>query len=166
MSEFFGKYRGKVENNVDPSQLGRLQVSVPAVLGDTTLNWALPCMPFAGSGVGLFAVPPIGANVWVEFEGGNTDQPIWSGCFWSLPTDVPAKPGLAEVKVFKTDCIEMQLSDVPTLGGFTLKVNAPAVPVPMTLSMDAGGIKLSMANFSIALTSAGVSINDGALEVI
>lgn len=69
--QFLGKHRGKVENNVDPLQLGRVQVSVPAVLGDGRLSWAMPCVPYAGSGVGLFAVAPVGANVWVEFEQGR-----------------------------------------------------------------------------------------------
>ena len=73
MSEFFGKYRGKVENNLDPLQQGRLQVSVPAVLGEGRLSWAMPSAPFAGPQVGLFAIPPQGANVWVDFEGGDTD---------------------------------------------------------------------------------------------
>lgn len=66
--KFFGKYRGKVENNIDPMQLGRVQVKVPAVLGDGTMSWAMPCVPYAGSGVGFFAIPPNGANIWVEFE--------------------------------------------------------------------------------------------------
>lgn len=77
--QFFGKYRGKVENNIDPMMMGRVQVSVPAVLGDGGLSWAMPCAPYAGSGVGFFAIPPTGANVWVEFEGGDPDYPIWSG---------------------------------------------------------------------------------------
>ncbi|HBL27563.1 MAG TPA: baseplate assembly protein, partial [Acidobacteria bacterium] len=55
---FYGKYRGKVSNNIDPLQIGRLQVSVPEVLGDGRLSWALPCVPFAGPGVGFFALPP------------------------------------------------------------------------------------------------------------
>jgi uncharacterized protein involved in type VI secretion and phage assembly len=79
---YYGKYRGKVENNIDPMQMGRVQVSVPAVLGESTLGWAMPCSPFAGSGVGFFAVPPTGANVWVEFEGGDPDFPIVAGGFW------------------------------------------------------------------------------------
>lgn len=82
MKRYYGKYRGKVENNIDPMQLGRIQVSAPAVLGDGTLSWAMPCTPYAGSGVGFFAIPPVGANVWVEFEGGDPDYPIWAGCFW------------------------------------------------------------------------------------
>jgi hypothetical protein len=74
MPEFFGKYRGKVENNVgkvennvDPMQMGRVQVSVPAVLGGGRLAWAVPCVPYAGPGVGFFADPPRGDNVCVEF---------------------------------------------------------------------------------------------------
>lgn len=73
---FFGKYRGKVESNLDAFQQGRVQVSCPAVLGDGSLSWAMPCAPYAGSGVGFFAVPPNGANVWVEFEGGDPDYQI------------------------------------------------------------------------------------------
>jgi hypothetical protein len=165
MSSFYGKYRGKVENNIDPLLLGRVQVSCAAVLGDGTLSWALPCAPYAGSGVGLFAVPPIGANIWVEFEGGNPEQPIWSGCFWGVG-DVPATPAVPQMKVFKTEAITLQMSDLPGVGGFTLQVGSPAVPVPLSLTMDASGIKLSMAAFSIALSASGVSINDGALEVI
>ena len=107
MSEFYGKYRGKVENNVDPLQQGRVQVSVPAVLGDGRLSWAMPCAPYAGSQVGFFAVPPVGANIWVEFEAGNPDYPIWSGCFWGSG-ECPASPALAENKVFKTDAITLR----------------------------------------------------------
>ena len=74
--------------------LGRVQVSVPAVLGDGRLSWAMPCVPYAGSQVGFFAIPPVGANVWVEFEGGDPDYPIWSGCFWGTG-EVPATPAMA-----------------------------------------------------------------------
>ena len=165
MSPFYGKYRGKVENNVDPMMLGRVQVSVAAVLGDGTLSWALPCAPYGGSGVGFFAVPPVGANIWVEFEGGNPEQPIWSGCFWGAG-EVPAMPAVAEMKMFKTDCISLQMSDLPGVGGFILEVSPPAVAVPLKLTLDSDGIKLAMAAFSIAIGATGVSINDGALEVI
>ena len=72
--KFFGKYRGKVENNIDPLQQGRLQVSCPAVFGEGTLAWAMPCVPFGGSGVGFFALPPVGTNLWVELEAGDPDE--------------------------------------------------------------------------------------------
>ncbi len=165
MMQAFGKYRGKVESNLDPMLLGRVQVSVPAVLGEGTMSWAMPCVPYAGSGVGLFAVPPVGANVWVEFEGGDTDYPIWSGCFWGTG-EVPASPAVPQVKVFKTDAVTLTLSDLPGAGGVTIEASPPAVPVPLKIVMDASGIELSNSNASVKLTPASVSLNNGALEVI
>jgi len=165
MTQFFGKYRGQVANNIDPMQLGRIQVSVPAVLGDGQLSWAMPCVPYAGSGVGLFAIPPIGANIWVEFEGGDPDFPIWSGCFWGV-AEVPAVPALAEIKVFKTDGVTLTLNDLPGVGGFTLEVNPPLVTTPLKLVFNASGIELSNGAASVKLTPVSVSLNNGALEVI
>jgi hypothetical protein len=165
MATFFGKYRGKVENNVDPMQQGRVQVSVPAVLGEGRLSWAMPCVPYAGPGVGFFAVPPVGANVWVEFEGGDTEYPILSGCFWGTG-EAPAAPALAQTKVFKTDGVKLTLNDLPGAGGFTIEVGPPAVPIPLTLVFNAGGIEIKNGAASIKLTPASVSVNNGALEVI
>ena len=80
---FFGKYRGVVLDNDDPDQQARLKVQVPAVMGETEVGWALPALPFAGPGHGLVMLPEVGAMVWVEFEAGHVDFPIWSGCFFS-----------------------------------------------------------------------------------
>ena len=127
MSQFFGKYRGKVENNIDPLMLGRIQVSVPAVLGDgdSELGDAVRRRTRAPAS-GCSLMPPVGANVWVEFEGGDPDYPIWSGCFWGVG-EVPAHPAIPQMKVFKTDGITLTLSDLPGAGGFTLEVGPPAV---------------------------------------
>jgi hypothetical protein len=160
----FGKYRGKVENNIDPMQMARLQVSVPAVLGDGRLSWAMPSVPYAGPQVGLFAVPPVGANVWVEFEGGDTDYPIWSGCFWGTG-ELPV-PALPQVKQLKTDGIKLTLSDVAGAGGFTLEVGPPVVPTPLRLVFNAGGIELTNSAANVKLSPLSVSVNNGALEVI
>ena len=88
-NSFYGKYRGTVLDNIDPLQSGRLQVEVPDVAGTVPSTWALPCLPFAGTGAGFFAVPPVGSLVWVEFEQGDPDYPIWTGCFWGTAADVP-----------------------------------------------------------------------------
>jgi len=166
MREFHGKYRGKVEDNRDLQRQGRLQVSVPAVYGEGRLAWALPCVPYAGPQVGWFALPPVGANIWVEFEGGDAEQPIWSGCFWGALEVLPAAAAAGpDRKTFQTDGISLQFDDSPGSGGVTLQVGDPIVQTPLTLTMNADGIKLSMAQFSVALTAEGVSINDGALEV-
>ena len=87
---FYGKYRGLVMINVDPDSRGRLKALVPEVLGEVPSSWALPCAPYAGTGSGFFAVPPIGAGVWIEFEAGDVSRPIWSGAWWAsgeLPKD-------------------------------------------------------------------------------
>lgn len=165
MTEYFGKYRGKVENNIDPLMLGRVQVSVPAVLGSGRLSWALPCAPFAGPGVGLFAVPPKGANVWVEFEGGDPDYPIWTGGFWGAG-EAPAVPALPEMKVFKTDAVTLTISDLPGAGGVTLEVMPPAVAAPLKLSFSSQGIEISNGAAVIKLDPVSVDINNGALKVI
>ncbi|VVB52068.1 Uncharacterised protein [uncultured archaeon] len=160
MKQFFGKYRGKVKNNIDPMQLGRIQVSVPAVLGEGRMSWAMPCVPYAGSGVGFFAIPPVDANVWVEFEGGSPDYPIWSGCFWGTG-EVPALPALAEMKVFKTDAGTITMNDLPGIGGITIETTAG-----MKVVINALGIEITNGQGgSIKLMGPLVSVNSGRLEV-
>lgn len=80
---YYGKFRGFVVDNADPQMLGRVTVRVPSVLGEAVSGWALPCAPFGGlDGQGLFAVPEVGAQLWIEFEEGNPNNPIWVGTFW------------------------------------------------------------------------------------
>lgn len=164
MSEFFGKYRGKVENNIDPMQMGRIQVSAPAVLGEGTLSWAMPSVPYAGPGVGFFAIPPTGANIWVEFEGGDPDYPIWSGCFWGT-AEVPVMPAIAEMKVFKTESITLTISDLPGAGGFTLEVEPPAVTVPLKMAFDSSGITINCDPAVVTITPTSIEMETAPTSV-
>ncbi|MCB0067536.1 MAG: baseplate assembly protein [Caldilineaceae bacterium] len=142
-------------------QQGRIQVSCPAVLGDGSLSWAMPCAPYAGNGVGFFAIPPTGANVWVEFEGGDPDYPIWSGGFWG-PGEAPASPALAEMKVLKTSTGTITINDLPGAGGITIETTTG-----MKISLTALGLEITNGQgAAIKLTGPQVSVNDGALEVI
>lgn len=161
---FYGKYRGQVVNNIDPMMQGRVQVMVPAVLGEGRLSWAMPCVPYAGDQVGLFAVPPVGANVWVEFEGGDPSSPILAGCFWG-PGQAPGT-GLPTTKVLKTDGVTITLEDLPGAGGLTIDVAPPAVAMPMTISCTSSGIEMTVGASKVSLGAASVSINNGALEVM
>ena len=90
MTQFFGKYRGTVANNVDPMQMGRIQALVPDVTALLPTSWALPCVPMTGPQAGQFILPQVGAAVWIEFEQGNPDYPIWTGGFWGSAAEVPA----------------------------------------------------------------------------
>jgi uncharacterized protein involved in type VI secretion and phage assembly len=144
---FHGKYRGTVLDNKDPLKLGRVKARVPDVFGDNESGWALPCAPFGGSGVGFFAVPAIGAGVWIEFEAGNPDYPIWSGCWWGamseLPPEVLAATGAVMLKTEGGHSI--LIDDTPATGGITLQT--------------ASGQRVS-------LTAQGIEIDDGQGAVI
>jgi uncharacterized protein involved in type VI secretion and phage assembly len=158
---FFGKYRGQVVQNLDPQQQGRVQVSCPAVLGEGRMSWALPSAPYAGNGVGFFAIPPVNANVWVEFEGGDPDYPIWSGCFWGTG-EAPAQPAVPGMKVLKTDAATITLNDLPGASGITIETTTG-----MKISLTATGLEITNGQgANIKLSGPQVSINDGALEVI
>lgn len=84
---FYGKYRALVVDNQDPESLGRLKLQVPSVLGDEVVTgWATPCVPYGGAaGQGWLTLPDLGAGVWVEFEEGDLEFPIWVGTYWSRP---------------------------------------------------------------------------------
>ena len=83
----YGKYRGTVVDNADPENLGRLRLKVPDLLGNEVVTgWAMPCLPYGGfANQGFLFVPEVEAGIWVEFEKGDTDYPIWTGTFWSKP---------------------------------------------------------------------------------
>lgn len=160
MADFWGKYRGQVASNIDPMQMARVQVTVPAVLGDGRMSWAMPALPFTGNQVGFFAVPPVGANVWVEFEGGDPDYPIWSGGFWGTG-ECPANPAVPQLVVLKTDTCTLTLNDLPGVGGVKIEFKTGAKIV-----MDATGITIDNGmGGKITMQGPNISVNDGALEV-
>lgn len=156
---FYGKFRGKVTDNKDPKSLGRVQVKAPDVYGEEVSGWAMPAVPYAGNGVGLFLIPPADASVWVEFENGDPDYPVWAGCFWA-ELEVPASPALAEMKVLKTDTATITINDEGS-GGITIETQAG-----MKIKIDSTGIEISNGSgASVKLENAKVSINGNALEV-
>jgi len=163
---FYGKYRGVVTDNQDQLTLGRVRARVQDVLGDNESGWALPSSPYAGDKVGLFLIPPTGANVWIEFEHGNPDYPIWSGCFWSegkIPHET-TPPLLPNIKILKTNTSTIMLDDTPGAGGITIETS---VGTGAKIVINTEGIEISGGELGdIKVTANSVSINNGALEVM
>jgi uncharacterized protein involved in type VI secretion and phage assembly len=157
---FYGKYRGLVSDNNDPKMIGRIRAKVPAIFGESESGWALPCVPYAGNRVGLFFIPPIGANVWIEFEAGDSENPIWSGCFWATG-EVPEKAISHETKVIQTEHASITIAD--KLGEISLRIETD---LGLKIILDNSRIELSNSSSNIKLTSHSVSINDDAFEVI
>jgi len=164
---FYGKYRGSVLNNIDPMQQGRLLLQVPDVLGAAPSSWAMPCLPATGRQMGMWMLPQIGAGVWAEFEQGDPDYPIWSGCWFGNASEVPAlalaqPPALSAFVVQTTAQATFMLSDTPgPTGGILLKT-----PTGALISVNDVGITISNGKgASIVMTGATVTVNAGALVV-
>lgn len=167
MKKFYGKYRGTVLNNIDPLQIGRIQVIVPDVSNVLPSSWAMPCVPVAGIQMGMYTVPPIGSGVWVEFEHGDPDYPIWVGCFWGTAAEVPALARLVPPAVpgitFQTTLQNgITINDVPgPTGGIMLKSTTGA-----TIIVNDTGIYIQNGKgASIVMAGPTITINQGALVI-
>jgi uncharacterized protein involved in type VI secretion and phage assembly len=165
---FYGKYRGLVVNNVDPEQRGRVQVIVPDVSNVAITTWAMPCIPFGGQQSGFFMVPPMGSGVWVEFEQGDLDYPVWVGSYWGSASEVPSlaktlPPGLGGMAVQTTGQNGVVVSDLPgPTGGIMLKSATGA----SVIVNDTGIYLTNGKGASITLVGKAVDINAGALTVV
>ncbi len=152
----------------DPLAMGRIKANVPDVFGSNSSGWAMPCVPFAGMGSGFFVVPPADSGVWIEFEHGDLEFPIWTGGWWGsaleLPSEaqVPAAPGMQKIVIKTTGGHSLVIDDTPAIGGFTLKLSTGAkitiTDIAITIDNGMGG--------KIEMTGPQISVNSGALEVI
>jgi hypothetical protein len=172
INKYYGKYRGTVLNNIDPEQRGRIQAIIPDVLGLIPSSWAMPCVPIAGKQEGIFVVPQIGAGVWMEFEQGESDYPIWVGGFWGIATEVPAlaltpppiPPGQNIVlqTTLQNSIILSDAAPTPLTGGIVLKSATGA-----TIIVNDSGIYIdNNKGASLIMVGKSVTINNGALVII
>jgi len=166
--KYYGKYRGSVLNNVDPMQMGRLMVQVPDVSGLIPSSWAMPSFPFTGKQMGAYMIPQIGSGVWVEFEQGNPDYPIWSGCWYGSAAEVPAlalagNPASPSIVLQTALQNSIVVSDLPgPTGGIMLKSTTGA-----TIIVNDTGIYIQNGKgASLIMTGPTVAINNGALTII
>jgi len=160
--KFYGKYRGTVMNNIDPMQMGRIQAIVPDVLGPIPTSFAMPCLPITGKQMGTFMLPQIGSGVWIEFEQGNPDYPIWTGGYWGLAAELPlaalagnpAAPSLIFQSTLQNAVI---ISDLPP---------TPPPPVMPPVPTTGGIILRSTTGASIVVNDAGIFISNGKGAII
>jgi uncharacterized protein involved in type VI secretion and phage assembly len=162
---YYGKYRGTVLDNADPMAMGRLLVQVPDVSNVFPSSWAMPCFPVTGKQMGTWFLPQIGAGVWVEFEQGDPDYPIWTGCYFGSPAEVPglaqaAPPAVPNFVLQTQGQNTIMMCDLPAVG-ILLKSTSGAFiminDVGITISNNKGA--------TILLAGNTVTVNEGALLV-
>lgn len=152
MSKRYGKYRGVVESDSDPLAIGRLLVSVPQVQSGTS-TWAMPCLPPPSPGGSGWVLPAPGSGVWVEFEEGDVEHPIWTGCWYRTPAEAP--PFLPRAAG------EPNLAESGEAAEVVLRVEDGAL-----ISISSAGITLSNGKgATLELKGPTVSINGDALAV-
>lgn len=169
-NRYFGKYRGTVTANTDPTSRGRIKVRVPAVLGGLEV-WAMPCVPYAGSGVGFYSLPNAGTGVWVEFEAGDSSYPIWTGCFWA-DNELPDQSD-PNIKIWKTDSLTLRMDD--NTDEWLAETSAAAkVTITDEIKSEKGNSSHTVSSSSIVsesgskvdVSSTSVNVNSGAWEVM
>jgi uncharacterized protein involved in type VI secretion and phage assembly len=156
-NRYYGKYRGAVTDVDDPEKRGRIKAKVPSVLGEQATGWCTPCVPYAGSDVGIAFIPEVGSGVWIEFEGGDVSYPIWTGCYWRTG-EMPSE-ATPTVKTIKTKCGNKILLD-DDQNSITI-----TDPNQNTITMDSSGITLTRGASTVQISDSEVNVNDGALEV-
>jgi uncharacterized protein involved in type VI secretion and phage assembly len=166
--KYYGKYRGTVVMNIDPRQIGRLIVQVPDVGGLIPSTWAMPCFPITGQQMGAYMIPQIGAGVWVEYEQGDPDYPIWSGCWYGSATDVPklalaGNPATPNIVLQSGLQNSIVISDLPGPTGGIMLRSASGV----TLIVNDTGIYIQNGRgATLTMVGPSVDLNNGAFTVI
>jgi hypothetical protein len=163
--QYWGKYRGVVFNNVDPEFRGRILAMVPDVSALLPTSWALPCAPMATIQGGTFVVPAMGDAVWIEFEHGDPDYPIWVGGYWSAATAPalgklanPATPPIILQTVLQNALVVSDTPIPPMIAPGVMMMGGPA----SYIAVSPAGIQI----FAPQIQITGVTIiNDGALTV-
>jgi uncharacterized protein involved in type VI secretion and phage assembly len=173
-ARYYGKYRGTVWNNVDVKGEGKIQVLVPAIAPTPLVNWARVCTPTGGFQHGIFSAPALNAGVWVEFEQGDIDYPIWTGCFYGssaeLPKQAPIPNPLLQAITLQTpsqNCLV--INDLPgPAGGVQIRIHGTTLITAAEgyIALDNGmGASIKMIGPTISIDAQSVTVNQGALMI-
>lgn len=176
--QYFGKYRAQVVDSEDPKKRGRIRVLCPATLGDSKSNWCNPCIPVTYEKGGDFAIPKVGETVWIEFEGGDVNKPLYVGNWWS-ENNTPSEPYDVHTRYSYWDNVKekkvgIQSPNQPeryemTVGGCLTKiVKDESIEFSVGASlikMEVDKITISVGGSSIVLTPADITELAGMIKL-
>lgn len=163
-------YRALVEGVDDPLHAGRIQARVyPLFTGADAadLPWAKPAFPLgsgAGTGQGSFSVPDVGTYVYVMFEEGDYNQPVY---FAEAATATKGIPSFASThyphrRGFKTASgVEVFVDDTDGLiqvthpQGTVIKIDATG-----NVEVSAGPKNVTVAAQKVVVNSSNINLGD------
>lgn len=149
MPKYFGKYRAFVSSVDDPQHRGRIKVKCPSVLGEYVSAWCEPCFPFSYERGGDFVLPKVNDFVWVEFEEGNPNKPIWVGSLCSIDNTPQTGSYRTDIRIMEFDGgrIEMDASQI------LIKIGSSSIKLSSSGNIDIVG------GGSITINGSTVNLN-------
>jgi len=176
MGQLNGVFPAVVIDNVDPENLGRIQVQLPQMdeSGQRGFNvWARVATLMAGKNRGTWFIPDAGDEVLVACEAGDVRRPYVIGSMWNGTNSPPETMDTNNNKKFlrSRNGVTITLDDqsgqerfnVETPGGqkVTLKDGPGSIEI-----RDSNGNSVTLAAAGIMVNaSAKVTINAGTVEI-
>lgn len=165
--QYYGKFRGIVTDNADPTNRGRIKVKVHDVFGEEIEKWADPCLPHTGKGVGSYWIPEKDAGVWIEFEAGDKSLPVWTGGYWAdneLPEDEKSNAATPSLRIMRSASGLM----------VTMNDDAEAIAISdkdgsniITIEVQEGGGKIRIAgNAKVVVEAPSIELVEGSTQPV
>ena len=168
-SQFFSVYRAKVTNNTDTKSGGRIQVRIYGIhsqdeqeIPNSTLPWAIPALaPMGGTAQeGFFSIPEVDSIVWIFFDGGNHNLPIY---FASAPnksnwntsattTTVIMNLGSKGIKIINSNGGEITMDEN---GNITIQAEQLDITSDGDMSINSGGSLEINSDGDMEITASG-----------
>jgi len=156
MGLYYSKYRGFVYDREDPKNLNRIKVYVPEIYGDQALEkWAWPASNYSGRGYGAQAIPRTNDLVWVEFEKGNPNKPLWSYGYFGDNEKPDELKGYNNYWFRTPNGLTVSMDDdnlitkITTPNGYSLEINEETESIKI----------ISSENYQLLIDEAGIHLD-------
>ncbi|WP_346836699.1 phage baseplate assembly protein V [Microbulbifer sp. SAOS-129_SWC] len=161
----YGKYLGEITDRDDPKKRGRLRIRVDNITDDKGV-WAAPCVPYAGDGIGFFALPPKGTKVWVEFLGGRIDRLVYCGFLWQEGELDGQDYDPARVH-FETGSLRIEVDDSKDEIRIEIKNNGGSISIKGgEITLKANSVTQEAQGNKVVLDAAAFDVKNAALKVV
>ncbi|MFI2810794.1 MULTISPECIES: phage baseplate assembly protein V [Microbulbifer] len=161
----YGKYLGEIIDRDDPKCRGRLRIRVDNIT-DSKGVWADPCVPYAGDGIGFFALPPEGTRVWVEFLGGRIDRLVYCGFLWQ-EGELDAQDYDPARVHFETGSLRIEVDDSADEIKIEIKKNGGSITIKGgEITLKANVVTQEAQGNKVVLDAAAFDVKNAALKVV